>query len=318
MLIDSFGRRVNYLRVSVTERCNFRCLYCMPDKPFNWVSKENILSYEELFSIIKVAIDEGVIKIRITGGEPTLREDLDKFIKMVYDYSPNIDLALTTNGFLLAKYAKKYKESGLNRVNISLDSLKPDIAMILAKKDVLNEILAGIDEALMVGLKVKLNMVPIIGLNSDEVLDILEFGRDKKITVRFIEFMENSFAPNLKGINSKDILETISTKYSFVESESLPNSPSKYYKLDDGYEFGVIEPHRDDFCKSCNRLRLSAEGDLIPCLYFDEAKSLKDVVKSGNVAKIEEILFDVVKNKPEKNRWSDDLVSQRAFYHTGG
>jgi len=125
MLIDGHGRKVNYLRVSVTERCNFRCQYCMPEKPFSWVPSENLLSFDELFKFIKVAIDEGINKIRITGGEPLLREDLDSFVKLIHDYKPDIDLALTTNGFLLPDTAQKLKDAGLKRLNISLDSLKP-------------------------------------------------------------------------------------------------------------------------------------------------------------------------------------------------
>ena len=128
MLVDGFGRNVTYLRVSVTERCNFRCQYCMPEKPFSWVPKENLLSFEELFLFVKVAIDEGITKIRITGGEPLLRTDLDKFIAMINNHKSGLDLALTTNGFLLKDAAQKLKNAGLQRVNISLDSLKPDVA----------------------------------------------------------------------------------------------------------------------------------------------------------------------------------------------
>jgi cyclic pyranopterin phosphate synthase len=134
MLIDGHGRNVNYLRVSVTERCNFRCQYCMPEKPFSWTPKENLLSFDELFKFIKVAIDEGINKVRITGGEPLLREDLDYFIKLIHNHKPDIDLAITTNGFLLPETAQKLKDSGLKRLNISLDSLKPAVAAQIAQK----------------------------------------------------------------------------------------------------------------------------------------------------------------------------------------
>ena len=137
MLIDGHGRKVSYLRVSVTERCNFRCQYCMPEKPFSWVPKENLLSFEDLFLFIKVAIDEGIEKIRITGGEPLLRSDLDKFIAMINNHKSGLDLALTTNGFLLKDAAQNLKNAGLKRVNVSLDSLKPEVAMQMAQKDVL-------------------------------------------------------------------------------------------------------------------------------------------------------------------------------------
>jgi len=150
MLIDGHGRTVNYLRVSLTERCNFRCQYCMPEKPFSWVPKENLLSFDELFLFIKVAIDEGVTKIRLTGGEPLLREGLDGFIKMIHDYQPEIDLALTTNAFLLPQTAQQLKDAGLKRLNISLDSLKPEVAQHIAQKEVLSQVLEGIDKALEV------------------------------------------------------------------------------------------------------------------------------------------------------------------------
>jgi GTP 3',8-cyclase len=137
MLIDGFGRRHDYLRVSVTERCNFRCQYCMPEKPFSWVPKENLLSYEDLFKFIKVGIDEGIKKVRVTGGEPLLRENLDYFIKLISDYKSDIDLALTTNGFLLPQMAQKLKDAGLKRINISLDTLSKERAEKIAQKDVL-------------------------------------------------------------------------------------------------------------------------------------------------------------------------------------
>ena len=140
MLIDGHGRRVNYLRVSVTERCNFRCQYCMPEKPFSWVPKENLLSFEELFLFIKVGIDEGIDKIRITGGEPLLRNGLSKFIKMISDYKSGLDLALTTNGYLLEDLAQELKDAGLKRINVSLDTLKDDVAQKISGKDVLKKV----------------------------------------------------------------------------------------------------------------------------------------------------------------------------------
>ncbi|MGM0623543.1 MAG: radical SAM protein, partial [Campylobacterota bacterium] len=203
MLIDSFGRQVKYLRVSVTERCNFRCQYCMPDKPFEWVPKEDILSFEELFSVIKIAVDDGVNKIRITGGEPLLRHDLDRFIAMINAYNQDIDLALTTNGYLLKQYAKSLYDAGLKRVNISLDSLDPATMQKIAQKDVLDTVLEGVEEALAVGLQLKLNMVPLWGINDSEVLFMLEYCKKRAIVVRFIEYMHNTHAKDsLRGMRS--------------------------------------------------------------------------------------------------------------------
>ncbi|MBN2823955.1 MAG: GTP 3',8-cyclase MoaA [Campylobacterales bacterium] len=325
MLIDGHGRVVDYLRVSVTERCNFRCQYCMPEKPFSWVPRENLLTFEELFIFIKVAIDGGVNKIRITGGEPLLREDLDRFIKMIYEYKNDIDLALTTNGYLLPQSASKLKEAGLNRINISLDSLKPDIAHYIAKKDILDAVLKGIDKALEVGLGIKINMVPLKGINESEIIDILEYAREKGVEVRFIEYMENAHASNeIQGMHGREILDVIKTKYEIEKIGRSGSSPSFAYRLEDGTKFGLIDPHKHDFCESCNRIRLTAEGHLIPCLYFDEALSIAEYVKSGDIEGASQVLATILKTKPKENRWNEaDGInatesSTRAFYQTGG
>ena len=323
MLIDGFGRKHDYLRVSVTERCNFRCQYCMPEKPFSWVPKENLLSYEDLFKFIKASIDEGIKKVRITGGEPLLRENLDVFIKMIYDYKNDIDLALTTNGFLLPKSAQKLKDAGLKRINISLDSLNPATAAKIAQKDVLKTVLEGIQTAHDVGLKIKINCVPIKGVNDNDVIDVLEFCKTKGYTVRFIEFMENNHAKDgAKGLNSDEILSIVSLKYPNLKMVPRDtSSPAQYYELEDGFQFGIIEPHKDDFCAQCNRIRLTAEGFLIPCLYFEDAMSIKESVQNNRIDEAVEILKKVLAGKPEKNKWSikdDNEISSRAFYQTGG
>jgi cyclic pyranopterin phosphate synthase len=293
----------------------------MPEKPFSWVPKENLLSFEELFEFIKVSIDEGVKKIRITGGEPLLRENLDTFIRMIYEYKNDIDLAMTTNAFLLAGSAQKLYDAGLRRLNVSIDSLKPEVAEKIAKKDVLKNVLEGIEEALRVGFKVKVNMVPMKGVNESEILDVLEYCKARGMVVRFIEYMENVHAEiDIKGMQSSELLSIIGTRYTYDDEGFDGHSPSHYYKLSDGYEFGIIEPHKDDFCTKCNRIRLTAEGNLIPCLYFDEAMSIRDAVRRGDIKEAAMVLKEVVRTKPEKNRWSEGDVesSNRAFYETGG
>ena len=321
MLIDSYDRVVDYLRVSVTERCNFRCTYCMPEKPFSWVPKENLLTFEELFEFMKVAIDEGVKKIRITGGEPLLREDLDKFIKMIYDYAPEIDLAMTTNAYLLKGAAQRLKDAGLRRINVSIDTLIPEVAQEIAGKDVLKNVLEGVDEALRVGLKVKVNMVPMKTVNADEIISVLEYSKERNMSIRFIEYMDNKHAKEgISGLKSAELLAILSQKYSFVDEGFDGTSPSHYYRMQDGYRFGIIEPYADDFCAKCNRIRLTAEGNLIPCLYFDEAMSISESIKRGDIKGAAAVLKEVVRTKPEKNRWGgeDDEISARAFYETGG
>jgi len=322
MLIDGHGRQVNYLRVSVTERCNFRCQYCMPEKPFSWVPQENLLSFEDLFKFIRLAIDEGVSKIRLTGGEPLLRHDLDRFVAMIHDYKPDIDLALTTNGYLLPETAERLRAAGLKRINISLDSLKPAVAARIAQKNVLGKVLEGIDKALEVGLGVKINMVPLKGINDDEILDILEFCRERGIRVRYIEYMENAHANSeIRGMHGKEILERIKERYTIHRLGREGASPSYNYEIEEnGYIFGLIDPHKHDFCESCNRIRLTAEGHLIPCLYFDEAQSIAEAVRAGDVDAAAKILAEVLRDKPKENRWSEteNEGSNRAFYETGG
>ncbi|EOH2281218.1 GTP 3',8-cyclase MoaA, partial [Campylobacter jejuni] len=308
------------LRISVTQRCNFRCLYCMPKIPFDYQPKENLLSFEELFLFVKAAIDEGIEKIRITGGEPLLRKDLSIFIKMISDYKSDIDLAITTNGFLLKDFAKDLKNAGLKRLNISLDTLDHKKAKTLAQKDVLDSVLSGIDEALNLDLKVKLNTVALKNLNDDELISLLEFAKSKKAQIRFIEFMENTHAyGKLQGLKRDEIIQILSQKYQIQLIKKDEKAPVSIYKADD-YEFGIIDPHSHEFCDSCNRIRLSAEGLLIPCLYFDEALSIKEAVRKGDIKAAVEILQEVLRNKPEKNKWSvvDNETSSRAFYQTGG
>ena len=321
MLVDGYGRVVDYLRISVTQRCNFRCKYCMPKTPFSWEPKENLLSFEELFLFVKVCLDEGVKKIRITGGEPLVRKDLDKFIRMISDYDPSVDLAITTNGFMLRNYAKLLKEAGLKRINMSLDPLDSKKAEFIAQKSVLHEVLAGLDAALEAGLKVKLNTVALKGVNDDEIVPLLDFAREAGCQIRFIEYMENIHANDeLKGLKANEILNIVGQKYSFKQSEK-GTGPASIYELKDGYKFGVIDPHKHDFCESCNRIRLTAEGYLIPCLYFEDAMSIKDAVRKGDIAGASEILRKVLQNKPKENKWAigaQNETSSRAFYQTGG
>jgi len=325
MLVDKYERKVDYLRVSVTQRCNFRCQYCMPEKPFEWIPKEELLSYEEMFKFIKIAIDNGVKKIRLTGGEPLVRDDLDKFITMIYAYKNDIDLALTTNGYLLKNQIDKLKKAGLKRVNISIDSLERETFWYLTKKDVMDKVKEGIEAAVDAGLYVKLNAVILKDINEHEVLDLYNYAKNLGAQIRYIEYMENENAyENLKTVPSVNIIKQILTKHHIEMQVTKENSAAKIYKDESGYEFGIIEPYDDSFCQTCNRIRLSAEGDLIPCLYYEDAQNIKSSLSSNE--KLEAVLKDVVWNKPEKNKWSlepsvgcsSTEISSRAFYYTGG
>lgn len=323
MLIDNYGRTVDYLRISVMENCNFRCMYCMPNTPLEWMPKENLLSVDALFSLIRIGIDHGIKKIRITGGEPTLRQDLGELLSKIRDYDDNVELTLTTNGYLLEQKAREYLDAGLRRVNISLDTLDRELFKIMTKRDGLPHVLNGIYESLNLGLKVKINMVPLKGFNDHEITSMLKFCKSLGIPLRYIEFMENHHAfPNAQGLKSDEILETISKDHLYMACEESFFGPATMYRLMEGYRFGIIEPHREDFCKHCNRIRLTSDGKIVPCLYFDEAIDASKALKNQDEQHITSLLFKAVENKPEKNRWNYDMSQEessgRAFYQTGG
>ena len=247
-----------------------------------------------------------------------LKKFMKNFIKMISDYSPDVDLAVTTNAFLLEECAQDLKDAGLKRLNISLDSLKPEVAHHIAQKDVLAKVLRGIDKAQAIGLGIKINCVPLKDINDGELIDLLEHCKEKGYEIRFIEYMENTHANVKSGLTSSEIQDIISTKYKFERAPRVGSSPSQSYELEDGYKFGIIEPHLDDFCNDCNRIRLTAEGYLIPCLYFEDALSIRDAIKEKDIKKAANILKLVLQNKPEKNKWNNEEGSDRAFYETGG
>ena len=344
MLIDSFSRTIDYMRVSVTKSCNFRCQYCMPDTPESFVD-ENALPLPKMLEFIKLAIDNGIKKIRITGGGPLLRADLSEFIAQIYQYAPHIELTLTSNAFLLEKYAKELKDAGLSRINISLDSLRNERIKLISKRDALPQILRGIHKAATLGLGIKLNMVPIQGINDDEILDMLHFAYKNSFGIRFIEFMENIHAKNgLKGLRRAEILSIINAQYPTREEKKECFGPAKLYSITHAdfatdlntqkatlngnsinpkpFIFGIISPHEDDFCESCNRIRLTSDGVICPCLYYQESVNLKDAIMQNDKENMQKLLELSVRNKPEKNQWEQEMTQQnhstRAFYYTGG
>ncbi|MGN8421168.1 GTP 3',8-cyclase MoaA [Helicobacter pylori] len=321
MLVDSFNRVIDYIRVSVTKQCNFRCQYCMPTTPLNFFDDEELLPLDNVLEFLKIAIDEGVKKIRITGGEPLLRKGLDEFIAKLHAYNKEVALVLSTNGFLLKKMAKDLKKAGLSQVNVSLDSLKSDRVLKISQKDALKNTLEGIEESLKVGLKLKLNTVVIKSVNDDEILELLEYAKNRHIQIRYIEFMENTHAKSLvKGLKEREILDLIAQKYKIMGMEKPKQGSSKIYTLENGYQFGIIAPHSDDFCQSCNRIRLASDGKICPCLYYQDAIDAKEAIMNKDTKMMKRLLKQSVINKPEKNMWNDknNDTPTRAFYYTGG
>ncbi len=293
----------------------------MPATPLDFFDGEELLPLDNVLEFLKIAIDEGIKKIRITGGEPLLRKGLDEFIAKLHAYNKEVALVLSTNGFLLKKMANGLKDAGLVQVNVSLDSLKSDRVLKISQKDALKNALEGIEEALKVGLKVKINMVVMKGVNDDEILDLLEYAKDKRIQIRYIEFMENVHAKSfVKGLKEREILNLIAQKYKIMGMEKPKKGSSKIYTLENGYQFGIIAPHSDDFCQSCNRIRLASDGKICPCLYYQDAIDAKEAIINKDTKNIKKLLKQSIINKPEKNMWNDKNsgTPTRAFYYTGG
>ncbi|EMG96656.1 molybdenum cofactor biosynthesis protein A [Helicobacter pylori GAM260Bi] len=293
----------------------------MPTTPLDFFDDEELLPLDNALEFLKIAIDEGVKKIRITGGEPLLRKGLDEFIAKLHAYNKEVALVLSTNGFLLKKMAKGLKDAGLSRVNVSLDSLKSDRVLKISQKDALKNALEGIEESLKVGLKLKLNTVVMKGVNDDEILELLEYAKNRGIQIRYIEFMENTHAKDLvKGLKEEEILDLIAQKYEIIETENPKKGSSKIYTLENGYQFGIIAPHSDDFCQSCNRIRLASDGKICPCLYYQDAIDAKEAIINKDTKMMKRLLKQSIINKPEKNMWNDknNKTPTRAFYYTGG
>jgi cyclic pyranopterin phosphate synthase len=324
-LSDSFQRPINYLRISVTDRCNLRCVYCMPVSGVCPISHDDILRYEEIHTIAKAAAELGIDKIRLTGGEPLVRAGLPDLVRMLASIGTINDISLTTNGTLLAKYAAELKKAGLNRVNISLDSLKPDRFKAITRSDAeLADVLEGIEAARGAGLvPVKLNMVVIAGLNDDEVLGFAEKTVNEDWHVRFIELMPFVVEmENPKFIAASEIRKRIE-KLGKLEPclPTVGNGPAKYFRLPNARgTIGFITPVSEHFCFNCNRLRLTADGKLRPCLLSDYEVDLKTPLRQGvDTEGLKKLIEEAVANKPQQHHIAEGKVPRRRpFSQVGG
>lgn len=267
-LNDHLGRKIDYLRISITDRCNLRCRYCMPADGVENKAHQDILSYEEILKIVKKGIEMGIRKVRITGGEPLVRLGIEDFIKSLKKLDLD-DISMTSNAVLLSKNAKKLKEAGLDRINISLDTLDSKKFKKITRRDNLSQVLRGIRAALKVELNpVKLNVVVMKGINDDELFDFVELSRNKKLSVRFIEYMPlGGEAEAEKFISSREIKDLIQQKFELLPAVSNGNGPANYFKIEGAVgTIGFISALSEHFCSSCNRLRLTADGKFKPCL----------------------------------------------------
>jgi cyclic pyranopterin phosphate synthase len=325
-LSDSFQRPINYLRISVTDRCNLRCIYCMPAEGIDLRPHSDILSYEEIYTIAQSAAELGINKLRITGGEPLVRLGLPQLIQMLAGIETIDDIALTTNGVLLADYAAELKSAGLKRVNVSLDTLKADrFKQITRAHSELKQVLEGIEAARRVGLEpVKLNMVVMSGINDDELLDFAAKTIDEEWHVRFIELMpvagngDNSFH-FLAASEMRKRLEPLGELEPCLPT--VGNGPAKYFRLPKAKgTIGFITPVSEHFCFNCNRMRLTADGKLRPCLMSDYEIDLKTPLRQGvSKAGLKKLFKKAVAEKPLKHNLAEGKVPNgRPFSHVGG
>lgn len=286
-LLDSFGRAHSYLRVSVTDRCNYRCVYCMPEDGMNWAPREDLLTYEEIGRIVHVVAMMGIRKVRITGGEPTVRSDILSLIAKVADTPGISDVAMTTNGHTLAKLAPDLAASGLNRLNISIDSLNRRRFALLTRGGSLDRVLAGITAARAMGLTpIKLNVVMLRGHNEDELVDFVEFCAEHAgdTQLRFIEYMPFE-QRRYQTVPSAELRQRLSAIYTTVDGPERRQSdgPAKGIVIENyGLNVGFISPLSEHFCASCNRLRLMANGHLRTCLAHEDTPSLRDLIRRGS------------------------------------
>ena len=330
VLRDSYGRAIRDLRVSLTDRCNFRCFYCLPHGEPPIAPKEQMLSYEEIEYVCDIFVALGIEKIRLTGGEPMLRRDIETIIRKLARLKSSglQDLALTTNGYYLPDRARSLKEAGLDRVTISLDSLKRDVFKRMTGVDVLDKVLAGIAAAKQAQLEpIKINAVIVRGHNEDEVADFAAFAREQDVKMRFIEFMplDSGHEWSRKDVVSgKEIRERINERFPLVRLDIKRGSEtSSRYRFADGApgEIGIIAPVTEPFCGACSRIRLTADGQIRTCLFSTVEYSLRDVVRSGaSREEIVEYIESVVLKKEPRHFINDPgfVAPSRTMSFIGG
>ncbi|MHB8177291.1 MAG: GTP 3',8-cyclase MoaA [Vulcanimicrobiaceae bacterium] len=326
-LEDAFSRAITYLRVSVTDKCNLRCIYCMPEAGFQWLQRAELLSYEEIVRIVRAAASVGVRAIRLTGGEPLVRRDLHRLVRAIAQVPGIDDISLSTNGLLLEESVDALRAAGLRRVNISLDTLREERFASMARREGLARVLAGIDAALARGLApVKINCVVMRGRNDDELDDFARLTAAKPLYVRFIEVMpahENLELQRDTYIGADEIIEHVSRNHDLLPVAGPGgNGPARYF----GYAgapgaVGVISPLSHDYCERCNRVRLSADGRLRLCLFGDQHVDLRTAVRTGaSEAELAALLAGAMLIKPERHhlRLGEASSRMRALSEIGG
>ena len=313
-LVDTFGRVANDLRISVTDRCNFRCTYCMPAEGLTWLPRSEILTFEELTRLLSIFVRLGVTAIKVTGGEPTVRADLPRLISMFRDAGPGLDISMTTNGALLERLARPLADAGLDRVSVSCDSLMRHRFAEMTRRDALDAVLAGIRAARAAGLApIKINCVVIGGRNEDEVVEFARWSRETGYVVRFIEYMPldaDHAWERAKVVASRSIVDAIDAVYP-LEPRAPDGEPARRYAFADGAPggIGLIASVSEPFCDTCDRLRITAEGELRSCLFSLEETDLRGPLRAGAAdAELERLIRRTVWRK-----WSGHRINHPDF-----
>jgi len=314
MLRDTYSRPLRDLRISVTDRCNFRCTYCMPLDEYEWLEKSEVLSFEEITRLARLFLQLGVEKIRLTGGEPLARRDLDRLVAKLSALEPAPDLCLTTNGSLLAEKVVALKAAGLRRINVSIDSLKPERFRRITKRGDLDKVLEGLFAAKSHGLHpIKINAVIERGVNDDEILDLVAFSRAHGFALRFIEYMDVGNANHWRSekmVSKKEILDIINAHFPLRKiGREKGSAPSVDYQFLDGSgDIGVIASVTEPFCGMCTRARLTADGKLVTCLFSTQGYDLKKLMRGGAT---DAEIFAVISSLwlKRKDRYSEERLA---------
>lgn len=319
---DEYGRLLNYVRISVTDRCNFRCTYCMPAEGVKCLSHSDILRYEDIEFVCRVFADMGVGKFRFTGGEPLVRKGMIPFLVKLKQDMPQVKTAITTNASLLENYAAELAQTGLHSLNISLDTLDPEKFAAVTRIGSIDRVLAGIRAAKLAGIRnVKLNAVLIRGFNDREIPELLSFARNEGLLLRLIEFMpiEDGVWDKNSFISGEEILSMLpeGSAWKRENSSSGEDGPAQYYTNEKtGDSIGIITAVSNHFCKSCNRLRLSAEGNLRTCLFNPAETPLRDLIEKRDEAALRERILEAVRRKPRC--WDDVKTGKLHMSGIGG
>ena len=325
-MIDIYKRKIDYIRISITDRCNLRCVYCMPEEGIKLIEHNELLSYEEIAYLCRIFLKLGINKFKITGGEPLVRKDCYKLVKMIKDLEGTKEVTLTTNGILLEEQIEDLANAGIDAINISIDTLREDKYRKITRVGDVNKVLNGIKKALSYkNIKVKINCVPLKGVNEEDIIELISLSKNNDLSIRFIEMMPIGLGKDMKGYSEDELKELIENKLGKLQefSGKLGNGPSTYYSLE-GYKgkIGFISAINHKFCDNCNRVRLTCNGFLKACLQYNIGNELKELLR-GNCSedKLLSIIENTIYNKPKSHKFElleEDNKDKRNMSQIGG